>query len=955
VSRGKRLALCLLATCVASGLLPALAEAAPTNTTPPSISGTAQQGDTLTLTQGTWTDAAGAVTVSDAWMSCGATCTTVATTTSTTATYVIAAGDVGNTIDVVETATASADTSGTTATLGSNSLGPVTAQIPAGGTASISGTPQQGQTLTATTSGWSNTPTSYTYTWESCTTTCTAVATDSSSSTTSTYAIAATDVGHTIEVDVTATNSGGTSTAVTSAPTATVVAEPPAGGTASISGTAQQGQTLTATTSGWSNTPTSYTYTWESCTTTCTAVATDSSSTTTSTYAIAATDVGHTIEVAVTATNSGGNSTTVTSAATAAVIALAPVISVAPAITGTAQQGLTLTASTGTWTNTPTSYAYQWESCSGTTCTAITGATSSTYVVAAADVGKTIEVEVTATNTGGTSAPAASAPTAVVVPPAPTETFAPSISGTYVEGDVLTEAHGGWTNSPTSYSYQWMLCNSVGASCAAIAGATAQTYTLTSADVGGTILVDETATNAGGSGTAVSALSPVVTTPALVVPVPVNTAAPTVSGSAQQGQTLVESHGTWTENPGVFSYQWERCSAVGCTPIPGATNQTYTLTAADVGDAIYVVETAANTGGAGTAVGSKRSAVVIATSSVTLAVTPSAAVTNQTVTLAATVTSGSANSNPAGSVTFDDARGPVSGCSTQNFTANSQSITLFCQASFAAGTAQLTATYQPGAGSLTGGSISGVETLVVNRGSTSVSLAVTKQVGILKRASYVATVVPPVGNSGPTEPTGSIEFLDRGKPIRGCKSRPLKHLAATCTIVYKSAGKHRITARYGGDANFAASASPVRIVSAGKSLSSPSVLGFIGSTVRWTFYYSPKYTQALYLQVFGVASGSTLRLTCHGGGCPFSSVRTTGSDSTRCPSKAGSVCSTGSSINLLPVFQKRHLHAGAQITLSITRPNWVGKYYSFTIRAGQAPVIDLSCLAPGGSVPGAGC
>ena len=953
MSRGKRLALCLLATGVAGGLLPAIAQAVPTYTNAPSISGTAQQGQTLTLTQADWTDAAGAtITVSDVWEDCvGDACTPTA---DTGLSYQLSSTDVGDTIEVVEMASTTTDGS---ATADSDQTPTVTAQPPAGGAASISGTAQQGQTLTATTSGWSNTPTSYTYTWESCTTTCTTVATDSSSSTASTYAIAASDVGHTIEVEVTATNSGGTSTAVTSAPTATVVAEPPAGGTASISGTAQQGQTLTATTSGWSNSPTSYTYQWESCVSgTCSIVATDSASTaTTSTYVIAATDVGHTIEVAVTATNSGGNSTTVTSAATATVIALAPVISVAPAITGTAQQNQTLTASTGTWTNTPTSYAYQWEDCSGTTCTAISGATSSTYVVAAADVGKTIEVEVTATNTGGTSAPAASAPTAVVVPPAPTETFAPSISGTYVEGDVLTEAHGGWTNSPTSYSYQWMLCNSVGASCAAIAGATAQTYTLTSADVGGTMLVDETATNAGGSGTAVSALSPVVTTPALVVPVPVNTAPPTVSGSAQQGQTLVESNGTWTENPGVFSYQWERCGAVNCTLIPGATNQSYTLTAADVGDTIYVSETAANTGGAGTAVASKRSAVVIATSSVTLAVTPSTAVTNQTVTLAATVTSGSGNSNPAGSLTFVNAGSPVSGCSTQNFTANSQSITLFCQASFGAGTEQLAATYQPGAGSLTGGSTSGVRTLVVNKGSTSVSLAVTKQVGILKRASYVATVVPPVGNSGPTEPTGSIEFLDRGKPIRACKSRPLKHLAATCTIVYKSAGKHRITARYGGDANFAASASPVRIVSAGKSLSSPAVLGFIGSTVRWTFYYSPKYTQALYLQVFGVASGSTLRLTCHGGGCPFSNVRTAGSDGTRCPSKAGQACSTGSSINLLPVLKKRHLHAGVQITLSITRPNWVGKYYSFTIRAGQPPVIDLSCLAPGGSVPGAGC
>ncbi len=84
---------------------------------------------------------------------------------------------------------------------------------------------------------------------------------------------------------------------------------------------------------------------------------------------------------------------------------------VIPSITGTAQDGQTLTASTGTWVNTPTSYAYQW-SRSGTP---IGGATGSTYVLVLADVGETITVTVTATNAGGSGA-ATSAPTAVVIP-----------------------------------------------------------------------------------------------------------------------------------------------------------------------------------------------------------------------------------------------------------------------------------------------------------------------------------------------------------------------------------------------------------------------------------------------------------------------------------------------------------------------------------------------------------
>ena len=666
------------------------------------------------------------------------------------------------------------------------------------------------------------------------------------------------------------------------------------------------------------------------------------------------TDVGKTIEVQVTATNAGGSGTPATSTPTATVIAALPVISVLPTITGTAQQGQTLTASTGTWSNTPTSYAYQWESCT-TTCTAITAATASTYVVVSTDVGKTIEVEVTATNTGGTSAAATSLPTAVVVPPAPTEISAPKISGTFVQGDVLTEQHGTWNNAPTSYSYEWLRCDSTGATCTAIAGATAQTYTLTAADVGGELVVLETATNAGGSGTAYSALTSVITTPALVVPVPVSSGPPTVSGVLQEGQTLVESHGTWSGNPGTFSYEWERCSNVGCGAIPGAVNQTYTLTGADVGQDIAVVETAANTGGAGAAVASVRSAVVIASSSITLVVAPGTAVTNQTVTLAATVTSGSGNAGPAGSVTFSNGGVPIAGCASQNVSSSAQSVATVCQASFGAGTQQLAVSYQPGAGSLVGASTSAVQTLVVGKVSTSVSLAVTKQIAVRKRATYVATVVAPAGNSGPTEPTGSIAFLDRGRPIAGCRNRSLNKAAATCVVKYATVGSHRISARYQGDANFNGSASPVRSVLAGKNATGPVVLGFINSTLQWKFYYSPKYTQLLFFQAFGVANSSDLRLTCRGTSCPFTTLRSSVAAAASCSGHGHVICSAGSGVNLLPVFQKRRLRAGTQIVLWITRPNWIGKYYSFTIRAGQPPLVGLSCLAVGRTRPGVGC
>jgi hypothetical protein len=86
-----------------------------------------------------------------------------------------------------------------------------------------------------------------------------------------------------------------------------------------------------------------------------------------------------------------------------------PVCSVLPAITGTTTQGETLTCSTGTWSNTPDAYAYQWNR----NGSAIIGATASTRVLAAGDVGATMTCTVKATNLG-VSAVATSAATAAI-------------------------------------------------------------------------------------------------------------------------------------------------------------------------------------------------------------------------------------------------------------------------------------------------------------------------------------------------------------------------------------------------------------------------------------------------------------------------------------------------------------------------------------------------------------
>jgi len=93
----------------------------------------------------------------------------------------------------------------------------------------------------------------------------------------------------------------------------------------------------------------------------------------------------------------------------------APVNTAAPAISGSPVVGQTLTAASGSWSGSPTSYAYQWYRCdsSGAACAAISGADASSYLVASADAGSTLRVAVAASDAGG-STTATSAPTAAV-------------------------------------------------------------------------------------------------------------------------------------------------------------------------------------------------------------------------------------------------------------------------------------------------------------------------------------------------------------------------------------------------------------------------------------------------------------------------------------------------------------------------------------------------------------
>ncbi len=198
-------------------------------------------------------------------------------------------------------------------------------------------------------------------------------------------------------------------------------------------------------------------------------------------------------------------------------------------------------------------------------------------------------------------------------PHKPTDLKRPAISGTPRQGDRLAATTGTWEGEPTTYGYQWMDCNAAGASCTAIAGATRSGYTLAATDVGHTVLVVVTATNAGGSQSASSAASAKVAEATSPPPAaPTNTTPPAIDGEAIEGRALSATTGTWTGSPTHYEYQWELCNGSGedCTTITGAEASSYKVPQSDVGYTLRATVTASNAGGSQSA-GSAASAVVV--------------------------------------------------------------------------------------------------------------------------------------------------------------------------------------------------------------------------------------------------------------------------------------------------------------------------------------------------------
>ena len=198
-------------------------------------------------------------------------------------------------------------------------------------------------------------------------------------------------------------------------------------------------------------------------------------------YLLVAKDAGKTIGLTVNVTPSGGTATPSYASLVGPVAAAAGAAAstAQPGVTGKPVQGQTLTAAAGTWTQTPGSVAYAWWRCNanGRICAPIDGATSATYVPVAADVGHALAALVTATVGSSTQGTLSVATDAIKAPPPLAPTAPLVVSGTAKIGQRLTGAAGTWTGTePIAFHYQWYRCDTGGAHCASVHGATVATF-----------------------------------------------------------------------------------------------------------------------------------------------------------------------------------------------------------------------------------------------------------------------------------------------------------------------------------------------------------------------------------------------------------------------------------------------------------------------------------------------
>jgi hypothetical protein len=399
-----------------------------------------------------------------------------------------------------------------------------------------------------------------------------------------TYTLTDADVGGVVRTVIYYTDAGGTVESATSAATAAIAAVNDAPiGAASITGTATENQVLTADTSTLADADGLGTlhYDWQR-NTGSGFVSTGEADQ--ATYTLGDVDVGGLVRVVVSYTDGQGFANSVTSAATAAIAAVNDPHTGGASVTGTATEDQVLTAvSTLADVDGLGTLHYQWQHDVGSGFVNV-GADQSTYTLSDADVGGIVRVVISYTDGQGFSESATSASTASIGHVNDVPTGGPLITGTKTENQVLTADTGSLVDADGlgTLHYQWQ--RNTGSGFVNV-GTDQATYTLSDADVGGTIRVVVAYTD--GQGTAEALTS--AATPAIAGVNDPHTGGASITGTATEDQVLTAvSTLADVDGLGTLHYQWQHDVGGGYVNV-GTDQATYTLGDSDVGGLVRVV------------------------------------------------------------------------------------------------------------------------------------------------------------------------------------------------------------------------------------------------------------------------------------------------------------------------------------------------------------------------------
>ena len=363
----------------------------------------------------------------------------------------------------------------------------------------ISGPLRVGGTLSVTSGTWVGSPT-LTYRWQS---SVDGTIWDTiSGATSSTYVLNVAQAGLYIRAQILGSKSSGAGTAYTIVATTTGTAVVPAlsitnSVAPAVTGSWTVGTTVTASNGNWSTSGT-FTYQWQSSSDNSTW--TDIASATLATYVLTSSEASKYVRVKVYNTTSNGDG--IAYSVPRSKVG-SPFNTALPTVSGTVRIGSTQTVTSGTWSNTPTAYSYQWQkSADGISWIDLSGETASTYVPTFDIANLRIRVSVGAGNAVDT-ATVTSATISSLLPPQ--ATAIPAFTGTKTVGQTLTTSSPGtWPGTSDGYVYQWQRSSDSGVTWTNISGAIASTYVLVAADAGYQIRLQVSLTTNAGSSSAYS-------------------------------------------------------------------------------------------------------------------------------------------------------------------------------------------------------------------------------------------------------------------------------------------------------------------------------------------------------------------------------------------------------------------------------------------------------------------